>query len=112
MARHSALLRARDFNQLLTEKAPFIEWCASNGIKLVIKNENHHWIFTYGNDRFEWWPSQGSSKPHIPCSRRSFQEMQALLTRLWLTPDDQEGPKIRDPWNLPDVRAGSRHGES
>ncbi len=32
-------------------------WCQINGIKIEIKNDNHHWILTRGKNRAEWYPS-------------------------------------------------------
>lgn len=32
-------------------------WCGHAGIALSIRNHGHHWCFTRGAFRAEWWPS-------------------------------------------------------
>ena len=33
------------------------DWCDQHGVELSITNGGHHWTFTRGNLRVEWWPS-------------------------------------------------------
>ena len=34
-----------------------LAWCHSRNITLEIKNDFHHWVFTVGQKKAEWWPS-------------------------------------------------------
>jgi len=33
------------------------EWCASEGVRLTVHNDGHHWIFAKAGHTVEWWPS-------------------------------------------------------
>lgn len=52
MVRHQRRLETN-----LTNKQSVLDWCATNGVTLQIKNMGHHWIFTKGQLLAEWWPS-------------------------------------------------------
>lgn len=71
-------LRARD---LLEER------CREARVVLEIKNEGQHWIFRYGGNRGEWWPSsaklvfdqQWKQGRHV----HDYEQLWVQLTRRW-----------------------------
>lgn len=52
-----ALRHERRWQAALEAREIVRAWCRAAGLGLRISNGGHHWVFTRGSLRVEWWPS-------------------------------------------------------
>lgn len=57
---HKRSVKEARFKTALSLLSVATQFCADNGYVLALHNENYHWHFIRGNQKYSWYPSTGT----------------------------------------------------
>lgn len=77
----------RRLSTALEMQADMERWCNIREVWVKVRNEGHHWIFSWAGRRAEWWPSSAKLVVDRKYSRgvhaHDVYQVQVELSRKW-----------------------------